>query len=88
MDQVGLVGLVGLMSLLGLAGVVVLMCQLWPFLDIFWLFNWIKNYFDGTMVFVDPKEFDEPQVFDYPKGFSIGNIAKGTTDPGVDCFNQ
>ena len=55
MDQVGLVGLVGLMSLLGLAGVVVLMCQLWPFLDIFWLFNWIKNYLDGTMVFVDPK---------------------------------
>ena len=40
------------------------------------------------MVFVDPKEFDEPQVFHYPKGYSIGNIAKGTTDPGVDCFNQ
>ena len=88
MDQVGLVGLVGLMSLLGLAGVVVLMCQLWPFLDIFWLFNWIKIYLDGTMVFVDPKEFDEPQVFDYPKGISIGNIVKDTTDPGVDCFNQ
>ena len=41
-----------------------------------------------NIVFVDPKEFDEPQVFDYPKGISIGNIAKGTTDPGVDCFDQ
>ena len=84
----GPLGLVGLVVQVGLAGVVILMCQLWPFLGIFWLFNWIKIYLDGTMVFVDPKEFDEPQVFDYPKGISIGNIAKGTTDPGVDCFNQ
>ena len=34
-----------------------------------------KLWLDGNYIFVlNPKEFDDPQVFDEPKGISIGSM--------------
>ena len=80
-------GLLDLTTLLDLTGLVGLRCQIWLFLGIFWIFN-LKNLNlkvipNESMYFYDPKELNDPQVFNDSKGIAIGsmNFVKSTVIP-------